>query len=134
MLLGLRNEYRRSSGVELADDISLSILVRCLPKALQQHVQLQLREDSSYSTVRSLVVACEQTTSPWTDKRIYSEVGLSLGAVGSYGAPGGAAPMEADAVQQQPWKGKGGGKKGSFGKSKGKGNFNDKGKRKRETE
>ena len=124
----LRSEYRRSSGVELADDISLSILVRCLPKALQQHVQLQLREDSSYSTVRSLVVAYEQTTSSWTDKRIYSEVGVSFGAVGFYGAPGGTAPMEVDAVQQQPWKGKGGGKKGSFGKSKGKGKFNDKGK------
>ena len=123
----LRNEYRRSSGVELADDISLSILVRCLPKTLQQHVRLQLGEDSSYSTVRSLVVAYEQTTSSWTDKRIYSEVGVTLGAVGSYGAPGGAAPMEVDAVQQQPWKGKGGGKKGSFGKSKGKGKFNDKG-------
>ena len=53
----LRNEYRRSSGVELADEISLFILVRCLPKALQQHVQLQLREDSNYSTVGSLVVA-----------------------------------------------------------------------------
>ena len=39
----LRNEYRRSSGIDLADDVSLSILVRCLPKALQQHVQLQLR-------------------------------------------------------------------------------------------
>ena len=124
----LRNEYRRSSGVELADDISLSILVRCLPKALQQHVQLQLREDSSYSTVRSLVVAYEQTTSSWSDKRIYSEVGVSLGAVGSYSAPGGTAPMEIDAVQQQPWKGKGAGKKGGFGKSKGKGKFNDKGK------
>ena len=37
----LRNEHRRSSGVDLADDVSLSILVRCLPKALQQHVQLQ---------------------------------------------------------------------------------------------
>ena len=36
----LRNEHRRSS-VDLADDVSLSILVRCLPKALQQHVQLQ---------------------------------------------------------------------------------------------
>ena len=91
-------------------------------------MQLQLREDSSYSIVRSLVVAYEQTTSSWTDKRIYSEVGVSLGAVGSYAAPGGAAPMEVDAVQQQPWKGKGVGKKGSFGKSKGKGKFNDKGK------
>ena len=114
----LRNEYRRSSGVDLADDVSLSILVRCLPKALQQHVHLQLKEDSTYNSVRSMVVAYEQTTSSWTDKRIYSEVGIALGSVGSYGNPGGATPMEIDALQQ--WKGKG---KGDKGKGKGKGKF-----------
>ena len=119
----LRNEYRCSSGVDLADDVSLSILVRCLPKALQQHVQLQLREDSTYSTVRSMVVAYEQTTSSWTDKRIYREVGIALGTVGSCGSPGGSAPMEIDAVQQ--WKGKG---KGHKGKGKGKGKSDSKGK------
>ena len=130
----LRNEYRRSSGIDLADDVSLSILVRCLPKALQQHVQLQLREDSTYGTVRSMVVAYEQTTSSWTDKRIYTEVGI--GSVASYGNPGGTAPMEIDALQQ--WKGKGKSDKGkgkgkgkydfSKGKSKGKGKSDSKGK------
>ena len=132
----LRNEYRRSSGFDLADDVSLSILVRCLPKALQQHVQLQLREDSTYGTVRSMVVAYEQTTSSWTDKRIYTEVGIALGSVASYGNPGGTAPMEIDALQQ--WKGKGKSEKGkgkgkgkydfSKGKSKGKGKSDSKGK------
>ena len=132
----LRNEYRRSSGIDLADDVSLSILVRCLPKALQQHVQLQLREDSTYGTVRSMVVAYEQTTSSWTDKRIYTEVGIALGSVASYGNPGGTAPMEIDALQQ--WKGKGKSDKGkgkgkgkydfSKGKSKGKGKSDSKGK------
>ena len=81
-------------------------------------MQLQLREDSSYSTIRAMVVAYEQTTSSWTDKRIYSEVGIALGGVNSYGNPGGAVPMEVDAVQQ--WKGKG---KGDKGKGKGKGKF-----------
>ena len=132
----LRNEYRGSSGIDLADDVSLSILVRCLPKALQQHVQLQLREDSTYGTVRSMVVAYEQTTSSWTDKRIYTEVGIALGSVSSYGNPGGTAPMEIDALQQ--WKGKGKSDKGkgkgkgkydfSKGKSKGKGKSDSKGK------
>eukprot|EP00434_Breviolum_minutum_P046450 symbB.v1.2.042024.t1/scaffold9057.1/size4289/1 len=114
----LRHEYRRLSGIDLADDVSLSILVRCLPKALQQHVQLQLREDSTYGTVRSMVVAYEQTTSSWTDKRIYTEVGIALGSVSSYGNPGGTAPMEIDALQQ--WKGKG---KSDTGKGKGKGKY-----------
>ena len=64
---------------------------------MQQHVQLQLKEDSTYNSVPSMVVAYEQTTSSWTDKRIYSEVGVALGSVGSYGSPGGATPMEVDA-------------------------------------
>ena len=31
----------------------LSVLVRALPKALQQHVQLQMTETSSYDQVRT---------------------------------------------------------------------------------
>ena len=65
-----------------------------------------------------MVVACVQTTSSWTDKRIYSEVGIALGSVGSCGSPGSATPMEIDAVQQ--WKGK---SKGDKGKGKRKGKF-----------
>ena len=81
-----------------------------------------------------MVVAYEQTTSSWTDKRIYTEVGIALGSVGSYGSPGGAAPMEIDAVQQWKCKGKGhkGRGKGKFdfdkGKSKGKGKSDSTGK------
>ncbi len=77
-----------------ADDVSLSSLVRCLPKHLQQHIQLQLTETSTYATIRSLVIAYEQTTSSWTDKRIYSEICVFTGAVTSYSTPGDAAPME----------------------------------------
>ena len=49
LLERVRTEYRKGSGVELADDIQLSVLVRCLPKHIQQHVQLQLKEDSTYN-------------------------------------------------------------------------------------
>ena len=45
----VRGEYRKASNVEIADDIQLSVLVRCLPRHVQQHVQLQMREESSYS-------------------------------------------------------------------------------------
>ena len=128
----LRAEYRKSSGVDLADDVSLSILVRCLPKHLQQHMQLQLTESSTYGSIRSLVIAYEQTTSSWTDKRIYSEVGVFTGAVTSYGNPGDLAPMEIGALH---WKGKGKGKSkdsqfGWKGKGKGKDDFKGKGKSK----
>ena len=124
----LKAECTKSSGVDLADDVSLSILARCLPKHLQQHIQLQLTETSTYASIRSLVIAYEQTTSSWTDKRIYSEVGVFTGAVTSYSTPGDSAPMEIGALQwkgkgkgkskdsQFVWKGKGKGKEDSLGK------------------
>ena len=60
LLERVRTEYRKASGVELADDIQLSVLVRCLPKHIQQHVQLQLKEDSTYNDVRSAVLGLRE--------------------------------------------------------------------------
>ena len=121
LLERVRTEYRKASGVELADDIQLSVLVRCLPKHIQQHVQLQLKEDSSYNDVRNAVLGYENVTQNWSEKKIYTE----LGVVQSYGtSSGGPAPMEIDAVT---WKGKGKfkGKSKDYekGKSKGKGQW-----------
>eukprot|EP00434_Breviolum_minutum_P040749 symbB.v1.2.036227.t1/scaffold5065.1/size52819/1 len=129
LLERVRGEYRKASNVELADDIQLSVLVRCLPRHVQQHVQLQMmmKEESTYAEVRAAVLAYENVTQSWTNKRIFNE----LGVVQSYAAgSGGSAPMEIDAVQ---WKGKDGGKQKGKGKDfqKGKGFgkfFNTKGK------
>ena len=101
-----------------------------MPKHLQQHIQLQLTETSKYATTRSLVIAYEQTISSWTDKGIYSEVGVFTGAVTSYGTLGDSAPMEIGALQCKGkskdgefggWKGEGKGKDDSKGKGKSKG-------------
>ena len=45
----IADEYRKSSGAEVADDILLTTLVKCLPKQLQQHVQLNMTETSTFS-------------------------------------------------------------------------------------
>ena len=121
LLERLRTEYRKASGVELADDIQLSVLVRCLPKHIQQHVQLQLKEDNTYNDVRSAVLGYENVTQNRSEKKIFTE----LGVVQSYGTSGGGpAPMEIDVVT---WKGKGKfkgkGKNKEKGKSKGKGQW-----------
>jgi len=65
----MRAEYVRSSGTEIPDDIMLSVLVRSLPKAVQQHVQLQLNESSTYDQVRAMVVSYERTTTSWSPGR-----------------------------------------------------------------
>ena len=45
----------------MQDDIMLSVLVRALPKAIQQHVPLQMTETATYAQVRSMVVGYEST-------------------------------------------------------------------------
>ena len=70
-VLGLeRSEYVRSSGADLPDDLMLPVLVKCLPKHIQQHVQLQLNESSTYSQVRSMVVGYERTTTTWSPGKL----------------------------------------------------------------
>lgn len=120
-------------GTALSDDLQLSVLVRCLRKHIQQHVQLQMSESSTYDQVRSLVFGYERVTQSWTDKKIFAE----LGVVSSYGTPGGPAAMEIDQLQQridqlridqrqQKGKGKQKGKENK-GKTKGKGKYDDNG-------
>ena len=74
----MRAEYVRSSGTgtDIPDDIMLSVLVRALPKAIQQHVQLQLNETSTYDQVRAMVVSYERATTSWSPGKIHSELGI----------------------------------------------------------
>ena len=44
----IADEYRKSSGADVADDILLTTLVKCLPRQLQQHVQLNMTETSTF--------------------------------------------------------------------------------------
>ncbi|CAK9035807.1 unnamed protein product [Durusdinium trenchii] len=61
----LRDEYRRSSGAEVPDDLMLSVLVKCLPGHIRQHIQLQLTETSTYAETRRAVVGYESVTASW---------------------------------------------------------------------
>ena len=113
----LRSEYQKCSGEDVSDDLALSILVKCLPNHIRQHIQLQMSDSSTYASVRSYVMSYEVVTASWSTSKVHTE----LGVVGSYASPGnsGPSPMEIDAVT---WKGKGKSKgKDGKGKSKGKG-------------
>ena len=123
----LRTEYMRSSGTDLPDDLMLSVLVKCLPKAIQQHVQLQLTESSTYSQVRAMVIGYERTTTTWSPGKIHSELGILSNPSSNAAQPSnnmGLAPMEIDRFEKGKNKGK------SKGKSKGKDGPKGKGKSK----
>ena len=110
----LRSEYQRCSGETVNDDLALSVLVRCLPNHIRQHVQLQMSDSTTYKTIRDYVLSYEVVTSSWTTAKVHSELGL----VQSYSNSGsGVAPMEIDQIAS---KGKSKDGKGKYGKGKGK--------------
>lgn len=114
----LMAEYQRSCGTPVPDEVSLSVLVRCLPGHIRQHVQLSLDETSTYASVRNRVLGFETVTTGWTASRVHAEFGISANP-----GPNGPGPMEIDRFES---KGKGKHK----GKRKTKSKFDSKGKTK----
>ena len=137
----LGDECQKTTGANISEDILQTILVRSLPKAVQQHIQLGMPNTTLYQEVRERVVAYEKVSSTWSKDRILMECGAgSLGAVTSYaaGSDTGPSPMEVNLLQKgKGQKGKNAGKgkgqdsgkgKSSYGKGKGKGQDSGKGK------
>ena len=122
----LISEYQKAGGQPVSEEVALSVLVRCLPTHIRQHIQLSLDERSTYANIRNRVLGFESVTSNWTASRIHSEFGISGGLSSS--DPSGPTPMEIDRFESKG-KGKGNGKgkgktdaqKGLKGKGKGKG-------------
>ena len=127
----LGDEYYKTAGVNIAEDILLTTLVRSLPRQVQQHIQLGMDDNTTYQQVRDRVVAYERVSSSWTKDKILVECGATpLGAVTSYASAsdGSPAAMEVNLLRS---KGKGKKGKGSDkGKGKQKGYAGDKGKSK----
>ena len=119
----IREEYQRTSGASLSDDIMTSTLLRVTPKHIQQRLHLQMTSAIDYASVRQMVLSYEVASSTFSTGRIHAE----LGVVTSYAAPRGSGPqpMEIDQIAQSGKFGKGKGKgkdgKGKHGKGKGKG-------------
>eukprot|EP00435_Cladocopium_sp_Y103_P018349 s2423_g4.t1 len=83
----LADAYQKASGTMVSDDLLLTTLVKCLPKQIQQHVQLGMTEDTTFEDVKEKVVAFERLSSTWAKERVYSELGM----VTSYADSGGKA-------------------------------------------
>lgn len=110
----LMSEYHKACGQHVPEEVALSVLIRCLPAHIRQHVQLNLEDTTTYSTVRSRILGFESVTNSWSSQRIHNEFGI----VGSPSSSSqGPQPMEVDAIQ---FKGKGKHGKGKSDKGKGK--------------
>ena len=123
----VRDEYQRSTGAVLSDDIMTSTLLRVLPKNIQQRLHLQMTATTDYASVHGMVLNYEIASSSFSTNRIHAE----LGVVTSYAQPTGPGPtpMEIDNIQEYKGKSKGKHKGKTKGKqkgaSKGKGKVGD---------
>ena len=129
----LGDEHDKIAGVNIAEDILLTTLVRCLPHHVQQHIQLGMDDNTTYQQVRDRVIAYERVSSSWTKDKILAECGATpLGAVTSYASATGGSPaaMEVSFLQNKGKGKKGKGSDKSKGKQKGYGYGGNKGKSK----
>lgn len=117
----LGDEYHRTTGTNISEDILQTILARSLPKAVQQHIQLGMSNTTTYQEIRERVISYERVSIAWTKERILMECGAgSLGAVTSYASGDtGSGSMEVNLLQKG---------KGKKGKNAGKGKGQDSGK------
>ena len=123
----IAGEYERVTGRAVGDDVLLGTLVRCLPQAIRQHVQLQMSDTSTYDTVRDYVLSYKITATSWSPAKVHQALGVTAPPHVPDQQP---VPMEIDAVQRKGYP-KGGGKdkgKGPKGKGPDKGAKGAKGK------
>ena len=91
----LGDEYYKTAGVNIAEDILLTRLVRSLPRHVQQNIQLGMDDNTTYQQVRDRVVAYERVSSSWTKDKILVECGATpLGAVTSYASASDGSPAQ----------------------------------------
>lgn len=109
-------EYERITGGELQKELKFSILMKVIGGHLKTHLQLTLREDTTYEQLRESIINYDQATIRWSSA-------MALGNT----VPGqeDAVAMDVDRVDGgKGKKGKGKGKQSSWkgkGDSKGKG-------------
>ena len=79
-LLGLERlaeEYGKVAKEEIGDNTKLSVLLRVMPAAVRQNLQLQMTEDTSYKEAREKMLAYERTTTSWGSQAIYKELAIT---------------------------------------------------------
>ena len=111
--------YERITGGELQKELKFSILMKVIGGHLKTHLQLTLREDTTYEQLRESIINYDQATIRWSSA-------MALGNT----VPGqeDAVAMDVDRVDGgKGKKGKGKGKQSSS-KGKGKGDWKGKGK------
>ena len=108
----LVSSYETSSGSVYPPDLKTATLIRCAPAKVRDHIQLSLRDDSSYSDVREALLSFDRVTRGFSAEAIMKQLTYDSTSA-ERRDDGGVRDMEVDRVE---WKGG----KGYKGKEKGK--------------
>eukprot|EP00435_Cladocopium_sp_Y103_P075477 s444_g58.t1 len=101
-------EYDKISPHSLTAEMKFAILLRCITGQLRMHINVSMKEDSTYEVLREMVLQYDRANIKWTEA-------MSLVISRPSHDDGDPAPMDVDRV-----KGGKGKDKGKKGKSKGK--------------
>ena len=72
----LSAEYERVAGKPVGDDLLLGTVIRCLPQAIRQRLQLQMSESTTFAEVRSYLMSYESTTTQWSTTKVQQALGV----------------------------------------------------------
>ena len=115
-------EYEKSSGDVVQDDLKVSVVLGNTEGPLRQHLILNVKETAKYSTLRQFLVSYEQTTRWTTTDLTNSGKGhQGLADMDVSRIKGKAKGGDGKGKGKMSWKGKFGGGKGEKGRGKGKG-------------
>ena len=106
----LVQEFEKMSGTTYPQELKAATLIRCSENRVREHLQLTIKETTTYKEIREAVLSHEQASKTWSQESIMKSLNVRPD-------PNGPAPMEVDRVQE---KGKGKGKYKGKGKDKGK--------------
>ena len=106
----LVQEFEKMSGSTYPQELKSATLIRCSESRLREHLQLTIKESTTYQEIREAVLFHEQASKTWSQESIMKSLNMKSTDTG------GPAPMEIDRIEE---KGKGKGKQ--KGKQKGKG-------------
>ena len=106
----LVHEFEKISGTTYPSELKSATLIRCSENRLREHLQLTIKESTTYTEIREAVLSHEQASTTWSQEAIMKSLTLKPND-----ARDETLPLDVDRVE----KGKGKGKQ--KGKEKGKG-------------
>ena len=106
----LVQEFEKMSGSTYPQELKSATLIRCSESRLREHLQLTIKESTTYQEIREAVLSHEQASKTWSQESIMKSLNMKSTDAG------GPAPMEIDRIEE---KGKGKGKQKGKQKRKG---------------